>query len=206
MKKALVVACVVLCAIPLHSQEGKEERSSNLKQYYSGKFGFYQPGEGLNNGLMIGIDGITEFLHYDFFLGGAIDLYPKQSFDFFKDPKPSVTQQSIILIPLHVNFGYRLYEAPDADSRGYVGAGFGYYLYFYNVDYQTGGGILGGLTNNSDSKNGGAFFVTAFFRVLIGKVFVEPRAYLAQKSEDSVGNFSYVVNPSGYAVTIGFQY
>ena len=36
MKKALVVACVVLCAIPLHSQEGKEERSSNLKQYYSG--------------------------------------------------------------------------------------------------------------------------------------------------------------------------
>ena len=207
VKELLMVAFVVCSATPVLTQESQAQ-SSNLKQYYSGKFGFYQPGDGLNNGLVLGVDGITEFLHYHFFIGGAIDLYPKQTFDFFTGPsKPrDVVQQSIILVPLHVNAGYQFFDIPNADSRGYIGAGFGYYFYFYNVEYRTGGGILGGFTNTTESKNGGALFATAFVRALIGKVFVEPRLYFAQKTADSVGGYSYVVNPSGFAITIGFQY
>lgn len=189
------------------ADEQKEGGSSNLRQYYSGKFGFYQPSDGLNNGLLLGIDGITEFVHYNFFLSGAIDLYPKQTISIFKDPQPDVQQQAMVLLLLHVNFGYQIFNEPTADSRGYVGVGAGYYFYFYSIEYRTdSGGLLGGLATHSDSKNGGNIFATVFARVLIGKIFLEPRLYIASKKEDSIGGFTYVVNPSGFAVTLGFQY
>ena len=62
-----------------NNTQGGENR--NITQYYSGKFGFYNPGDGLNNGLIFGIDGITEFNHYNFFLSGSVDLYFKKTFD-----------------------------------------------------------------------------------------------------------------------------
>ncbi|HXG37410.1 MAG TPA: hypothetical protein VNL36_01425 [Bacteroidota bacterium] len=205
---------VLLLVVPLitFAQENKEtskEASSNLRQYYSGKFGFYQPSDGLNNGLMFGIDGITEFLRYNFILTGAVDFYTKQTIGIFnKDPKPNVLQQAIVLLPLHVNAGMQLFNVPDADSRGYAGVGVGYYLYFYSVEYQTSsGGIIGGFGSQTDSKNGGNIFGSVFLRLLIGKVFVEPRFYLAAKKEDTVGGgHQFVINPSGFAVTFGFQY
>ncbi|MDE3057511.1 MAG: hypothetical protein KGJ59_06105, partial [Bacteroidota bacterium] len=188
----------------------KKNDPGNLRQYYSGKFGFYQPGDGLNNGLILGVDGITEFVHYSFFLSGAIDLYPKQTIDIFQQPKPDVSQQQVLLIPLHVNFGYKLFDVTDADTRGYVGVGGGYYFYFYSVSYSSsgGGGLLGPLpgTSQSDSKNGGGLFATAFARVLIGQIFLEPRFYFASKKQNSVGSYSFTINPSGFAITLGFQY
>lgn len=205
MKRGVIFT--LLFVSPLFAQDSKEEESSNLRQYYSGKFGFYQPSDGLNNGLFLGVDGITEFVHYNFFLGGAIDLYPKQTFSFFKNPQPDVQQQTILLIPLHINLGYLLFNASKADTRGYAGAGLGYYLYFYNVEYRTTGGPLPSVTTQSESKTGGNIFATGFFRLLVGKVFVEPRFYLAVKREESIpGGFTYVVNPSGFAISIGFQY
>ncbi len=66
------------------SQEKTESKSGDLRQYYSGKFGFYQGSNGINNGLLFGVDGITEFVHYNFVLTGAIDLYAKQTFNFWK--------------------------------------------------------------------------------------------------------------------------
>jgi len=202
-----------LCAIHCYSQEEKVEKSSNTLQFYSGKFGFYSPSDGLNNGLLLGIDGITEFTHYNFFLSGAIDAYPKQTISIFRDPQPGggsppdVTQQQMILLPLHLNFGYKLFEVTDADTRGYIGLGGGYYFYFYNVTYQSSGGVFGGgLTSSSETRNGGSVFGSVFGRVVINKIFVEPRLYFASKSEDNVGGFTYVVNPSGFAITLGFQY
>ncbi|HEX9614204.1 MAG TPA: hypothetical protein VGA55_01790 [Bacteroidota bacterium] len=181
--------------------------SQNTRQAYSGKIGFYSPSDGLNNGLMLGADGITEFLKYDFFLNLSADLYFKQSFNFFKDPKPEVVQQQIILIPLSVGGAYELFDVPDADSRGYIGAGVGYYLYFYAVEYKsTSGGILGGTFSQTDSKNGGNFFAVAFVRILINQIFVEPKLYVASKKEDSVGSHPFVVNPSGFSIALGFQY
>ncbi|MBI5216463.1 MAG: hypothetical protein HY960_11990 [Ignavibacteriae bacterium] len=203
----LFVLSTTVIAICQTSSDAKDESSSNLKQYYSGKFGFYQPGDGLNNGLLIGIDGITEFTKYNFFLSGAIDFYPKQSIDIFHQPKPNVQQQQMFLLPLHVNVAYKLFHVEDADSRGYIGIGGGYYFYFYAVDYQSSsGGIFGSLTTNSETKNGGNIFGTLFARALIGKVFVEPRLYFASKSDDNVGGNNFTVNPSGFALTIGFQY
>ena len=180
MKRFLVALTLVLVPAVLLAQETKKEeqpKSSNLRQYYSGKFGFYQPSDGLNNGLLFGIDGITEFLNYNFILTGAIDFYTKQTIGIFnKDPKPQVSQQAVILLPLHVNFGMELFNVPNADSRAYFGAGVGYYFYFYNVEYQTGsGGIIGGLQSRTESKNGGNVFGSVFFRVLIGQIFLEPR-------------------------------
>ena len=67
------------------NNDPKDESSVNLRQSYSGKFGFYQPGTGLNNGLLLGVDGITEFVQYNFFLSGAVDLYPKQTIDIFSN-------------------------------------------------------------------------------------------------------------------------
>jgi hypothetical protein len=205
----VVLFLLPVIALAQNQQELPKQTSSNIQQYYSGKFGFYQPSDGLNNGLIFGIDGITEFLRYNFILTGSVDFYTKQTIGIFhKDPKPKVLQQAIVLLPLHANAGLQLFNVPDADSRGYVGVGIGYYLYFYNVEYQTSsGGIFGGLSSQTDSKNGGNIFGSVFLRLLIGKIFVEPRFYLAAKKEDAVsGGHPFVVNPSGFAVTLGFQY
>jgi len=207
-----IIFCLVAFGVLLATsaaQEKKEEKSSNLRQYYSGKFGFYQPSDGLNNGLLFGIDGVTEFIHYSFTLTGAADLYMKQTIGIFKGPKPNVVQQQMILIPLHVNLGMKLFEVSDADTRAYAGIGGGYYLYFYAVEYSSGGGGLlgGGLTSQTESRNGGKAFGTAFIRLLIGQIFIEPRYYFAAKAEDSLpGNYTFVVNPTGFSVTLGFQY
>ena len=209
MKKIIVM--FLIGAIISTAQPKKEEvkDESKLRQYYSGKFGFYQPGNGLNNGLMLGVDGITEFVKYDIGITGAIDLYQKQSFDFFNSPKPNVEQQALILLPLHANIGYKLADVPDADLRLFLGAGGGYYFYFYSVEYKqsSGGGLLnpGSLTSSVENKNGGDIFGTAFLRILFGKVFVEPRFYFAKKTNDAVGSYQYTIDPSGFAITIGFQ-
>ena len=209
--RRLICLFVFLLPVMASSQNreaDKAPKSSNIRQYYSGKFGFYQPSDGLNNGLLFGVDGITEFIHYDFFLSGGIDLYMKQTIGIFKNAPPSGYSQSMILLPLNVNVAYKVFEVADADSRGYVCGGLGYYLYFFNADYQSGaGGLFGSLGLQSDSKSGGNLFGSVFFRVLIGQIFVEPRFYIAAKKEDSLnGGYQYVVNPSGFAVTLGFQY
>ncbi|MBI3580067.1 MAG: hypothetical protein HY089_11735 [Ignavibacteriales bacterium] len=212
MKKflwALIALVCVFQALVGQEKDKKEQKSSNLIQFYSGKFGLYQGSDGLNNGLFIGVDGITEFIHYNFFLSGAIELYPKQTIGIFKNAPPAGYQQSMILLPLHVNFGYKLFEVSDADTRGYLGIGGGYYFFFYNVDYQNAsGGILGGgLTGQSESNTSGNVFASVFARVLIGQIFIEPRFYFAAKKEATVGNaYTYVVNPSGFSLTLGFQY
>ncbi len=182
--------------------------AQNLRQSYSGKFGFYAPSDGLNNGVMLGADGITEFLQYDFFLNLSADVYLKKSFNFFKDPKPLILQQQIVLIPLGGGAAYKVFDVVGADSRGYIGAGAGYYLYFYSVDYRgSGGGLLGGsLTSQSESRNGGNFYAAVFFRVLIGKIFIEPKYFLATKDQNSINQYSFVVNPSGFSIALGYQY
>jgi len=207
----LVVASltVFFSSVALMAQEKSEEKSSNLRQYYSGKFGFYQPSDGLNNGLLFGIDGVTEFVHYRFTLTGAAELYMKQTIGIFKDPKPTVYQQQMVLIPLHANIGFKLFDVPDADSRAYAGAGGGYCLYSYAVEYGSGGGGLfgGGLGSQTESKNGGNAFGTVFLRLLIGQIFIEPRFYIAGKAEDAVSsNYTFLVNPTGFSITLGFQY
>lgn len=206
MKTFVIVTCAILIPFSVARADGDD---SNIHQQFSVKFGYYQPHKELNNGLLLGVDGITEFIHYNFFLSGSIDLYPKQSIDIFGDPKPDITQQSIYLIPIHINIGYKVFDIHDADTRGYVGIGGGYYLYFYNITYNSSnGGVLGGtsLTSVSDSRNGGSGFATLFARILIGKVFVEPCLYIAGISRDAIGGYSYSLDPSGFAVTFGFQY
>ena len=181
----------------------------NITQYYSGKFGFYNPGDGLNNGLIFGIDGITEFNHYNFFLSGSVDLYFKKTFDIFTNPHPSsISDQQMILLPLHINLGYKLGEIPDADTRFYAGAGGGYYLYFFGATVSgNSGGLLGGsLTNQTDNKSGGAIFGSVFFRAVVGKIFIEPRYYFAKKVTDTINGNPYIVNPTGFAITLGVQY
>ena len=209
MNRIIMLAVSLLLIVSVGSSQDKQEtKSSNIHQWYSGKFGFYSPSDGLNNGLMVGIDGITEFLHYNFFLSGAIEIYPKQTIDIFSDPKPSISQQQVIILPLHVNVGYKLFDVENADSRGYIGVGGGYYFYFYNVDYQTNsGGVLGGLTSRSQTSNGGGVFGTLFARALISRIFVEPRFYIASKKNETIeGRHTYHINPSGFSVTLGFQY
>ena len=191
----------------LYNNSFPQNDSKNLTQYYSGKFGFYSPDEKLNNGLLFGVDGITEFNEYNFLLSGAIDLYYKKTFYPFHDPGPLVNDQSLILIPIHVNAGYKLLHIPYADTKGFLGLGAGYYLYFYELTYQSSsGGIFGGLTSQSASKQGGNFVFTVFGRILIGKIFVEPRFYFATSEKDNVENYSMEIDPSGFAITLGFQY
>lgn len=180
--------------------------SKNITQYYSGKFGFYSPSKELNNGLILGVDGITEFNKFNFFLSGSIDLYYKKMIDIFSAPKPNISDQTILIFPIHINFAYRLAEIPDADTKFYLGVGAGYYFHFYNAQYYDSGGILGGLTSKTTQQNGGNFLFTISGRILIGKIFVEPRYYFATKSTGSFDNYNYKIDPSGFAVTLGFQY
>ncbi len=206
-----IIAFCFFCGVTFPQNENNNKSTSkNITQSYSGKFGFYNPSDGLNNGLLFGIDGITEFIHYNFFLSGAADLYYKKTFNIFtSQPSPSISDQQMILIPLHINFGYKLAEIPDADTRFYAGAGGGYYLYFFGATTSSGsgGGLFGGgLTNSTDNKSGGAVFGTIFFRALVGKIFIEPRYYFAGKVTDSINGNPYLVNPSGFAITLGVQY
>lgn len=210
-----VLVCFIFSSLVVMSyaqSKAAPDESTNpyITQYYSGKVGFYSPSDGLNNGLIVGIDGITEFNKFNFFLSGDIDFYPKKTIDIFNSPKPDISDQTIYLIPLHVNFGYKLLDIKDADTKFYAGAGGGYYLYFYSVTYSgsAGGGILGGglPTSTSDSKSGGNIFFSIFARVLIGKIFIEPRFYFASKKDDNTGGYNFTVNPSGFAITLGFQY
>ncbi len=206
------IGCMVVLTCLTVSQDSVKP-NQKLRQIYSSKVGFYQPSDGLNNGLMVGVDGITEFLHYDFFLSGSAELYPKSTIAIFKQPEPRVNQQDMILLPVHVNGAYKVFDAPEADTRVYLGAGAGYYFYFYRVDYQTsssGGGLLGGgglsLTSYSESKNGGNVFGTLFARALIGQIFLEPRVYFASAREENMqGDLKIRINPSGFAITLGFQ-
>jgi hypothetical protein len=202
-----------LCFAQKDTTEAKthEKESKNITQYYSGKFGFYNPSDGLNNGLLFGVDGITEFNHYNFFLSLAGDLYYKKTFNIFtSSPPPDISDQQMIIIPLHLNFGYILADIPDADTRFYAGAGAGYYLYFFSAttSSNSGGGLLGGgsLVNSTDSKSGGGMFGIVFLRVVVGKVFVEPDYYFAHKITSTINGNPYVVNPSGFAITLGVQY
>lgn len=195
--------------ISLSQNQNSNSESKNINQYYSGKFGFYNPSDGMNNGLIFGIDGITEFNHYNFFLSGSADLYFKKTFDIFTSPHPSsISDQQMVLIPLHINFGYKLGEIPYADTRFYAGAGGGYYLYFFGATTSSNsGGLLGGgLTNQTDNKSGGAIFGSVFFRAVVGKIFIEPRYYFAKKVTDTINGNPYIVNPTGFAITLGVQY
>lgn len=212
MKKWLIF--FVFLSFTLTAQTKESSKSDGkLRQYYSGKFGYYQPDQGLNNGLLFGVDGITEFVKYNFSLSGAIDFYQKQTFNPYHSPEPNIQQQALILLPLHANIGYRIANIDDADTRIFVGAGGGYYFYFYSVEYTEssgGGGLLGpglGITSKSASENGGNLFATAFLRILIGKIFLEPRLYFATKTEKNIGgSHPMTINPSGFAITLGFQY
>lgn len=212
MKKFLVFAVLFFCSVAIAQEKESAASENKLRQYYSGKFGYYQPDKGLNNGLMLGVDGITEFVKYDIGLTGAIDLYQKQTFSPFGTPEPQVRQQALLLLPLHANVGYRLLNLGDADTRVFIGAGGGYYFYFYSVEYAessgSGGLLGGGLTSTSTTatENGGNIFGTAFLRVLIGKIFLEPRFYFASKTEKTIGSYPLTIDPSGFALTIGFQY
>lgn len=215
MRTAILLGSLVIAGLSIaRAGDDKSPDSPNTRQYASVKLGYYQPGSGLNNGLLLGIDGITEFVHYNATLSAAVDLYPKQEIDIFSNPQPNggtppaIDHQQMILLPIHVNIGYKLFEVSDADLRCYGGIGGGYYLYFYSIDYHSSsGGLLGGVLNSSsDSKSGGNIFGTAFVRLVIDKVFLEPRLYAASKVDDSVGGYSYEINPSGYSITVGFQY
>ncbi len=215
MKSIVIIAFFVLVGSASSAPRGEPSGNDpNTRQYASLKLGYYQPAAALNNGLIVGIDGITEFTHYRLTLGAAVDLYPKQSINIFPSPQPdgnpspSIDHQQLYLLPLHVNAGYELFDLPDADTRCYAGIGGGYYFYFYNIEYHaTSGGLLGGvLTSASDSKNGGNLFGTIFLRLVINAVFLEPRLYFASKTDDTVGGFAYTINPSGYSITLGFQY
>lgn len=204
--------CCVLLQLAVVTLVPPESRAQNTRQYYSGKLGYYRPRDGLNNGLLIGVDGVTEFLRANVILAGSVDAYPKQSIDIFKDPQPGgrpapdISQQQIVVLPIHLNLGYKLFEAGDIDSRMYAGVGGGYYFYFYSATYRTPGGLPGGsLTSSTDSKNGGDVLGTAFIRLLVNQIFIEPRLYFASRSADQLGGYSFVVNPSGFAVTLGFQ-
>lgn len=198
---SFLIASIILIA---------QEKESNLNQYYSGKFGFFNPSEELNNGLIFGVDGITEFNNYNFFLSGAVDLYFKKTIDIFDDPKPRIEDQQIFILPIHVNAAYKIIDIKDADTKIYAGIGGGQYFYFYNIVYrkQSGGGILGGtsLTSTEEAKNGGDQFFTIFTRFLIGKIFIEPRYYIMGSESGKVDNSNYRFDPTGFSITFGFQY
>ena len=71
-----ILASISIITFAQTKEEPAISKDSVLTQYYSGKVGFYSPSNGLNNGLILGVDGITEFNKFNFFLSGDIDFYP----------------------------------------------------------------------------------------------------------------------------------
>jgi hypothetical protein len=197
------VSAVIVSALPALAQD-----STVLRQSYNGKFGFYRPSPAISNGLVVGADGMTEFVRYDIFASLGLDLYLKQSFNPFVGSSPRIDQQSLILIPVTLGGGYKVIDIRDADSRLYVGAGAGYSLYFYRLVYSApGGGLLGsGLTSEDHSASSGMFTASVQLRIVVGKVFVEPKLYFAKEARTTLGgSYTYTIDPSGFIITVGYS-
>jgi len=210
MVRSVYLFCVFILfnnIILAQDPAGENDNSGqNIRQYYSLKAGFYNSRDNLNNGLIFGLDGITEFYKYNLFLSGNVDFYQKKTINVFA--APDITSQSMILLPLHIDLGYKIAHIPDADTKIYAGIGGGYSLYFYNATYQTssGGVIFNETINNNVTKNSGYVFGSVFGRILIGKVFIEPLYYFASAKNEKIDGYSLHFNPSGFAISFGFQY
>jgi hypothetical protein len=192
----------------------ESDTSANARQYYSGMAGFYNPRTGINNGIILSADGVTEFRHSPLFVSGSLDAYLKQTFSIFDDPQPGggppprIADQQMILLPIHVNVGFRVAKIEDADMRFYAGAGAGYYLYFYSATYSapTNNVLASSEGPVSDARNGGAFFTSVFARVSVNQFFIEPRYYFASARNESLGGYALALNPTGFAVLVGIEY
>jgi len=197
---SILFIAVAACAVAQEKDEG-EDGGIELRQYYSGKLGFYHPDPSLNNGLILGVDGLTEFVHTRFAIMTEVDYYQKQTVSTLVNPPPFISRQSLTVIPIHINLAWKIFDAYEVGGSASVGIGGGGYLYFYSIEYPTAGGSV-----ITDQRTGGNAFGSAFARFLVGRFFIEPRIFIASKSRDTAaGSLSYVVNPSGYSIMVGIQ-
>ena len=200
-------ACML--ALCLVQPASAQDSGAVLRQSYNGKFGFYRPAPALSNGLAFGVDGMTEFVKLGFYASLGADLYLKQSFNPFDTPPPQIEQQSLILIPIMLSAGLKVVDVADADTRIYLGAGGGYTLFFYKVVYSSGsGGFLDpGLGSTEHDKSSGTLTGSLQARVVVGKIFLEPKLYFAGLfKQDVEGGHRYTIDPSGFIITLGYSY
>lgn len=178
--------------------------TQDFAEQYSARAGFYAPRDGLNNGFVLGADASLDFSDLRVIVNLSGDFYIKQTFNVFHDPAPEIVKQQILLVPLALGIGYRLVGAESGGLVLTAGAGVGYYVDFYNLDYRDFQTVP--QRTRSDSKTGGSFFSSVFMRLALGNFFVEPKRLFAKSHEDAIGPYSYEINPAGFLVTVGFQY
>ena len=193
--RGVLIVAVLGCSVA-YAQEFREQ--------YSAKAGFYAPAKGLNNGFILGADASLDFPDYRFAVQFSGECYIKKTLGLFKDSNLDVVQQQILLVPVAVGMLYRLGNSANEGVLVSLGAGVGYYFDFYNIDYREN--LIPVPGTRSDSKTGGNFYSAVMVRACVNNFFIEPKMLFAKSHGNVIGSSSYEINPSGFILTVGFQY
>ena len=180
--------------------------AQSFYQEYSARAGYFSPYKGLNNGFIFGADGSFILPDYRIVLRFSGDCYVKQTVDLFEEPKPQVVKQQILLVPIAVGVSYQMVQPTGAGLRVSVGIQGGYYVDFYEVDYRDVLRLSPLPVYGNGSQTGGNFFYGIVARIGTANFFLEPKILLARPHQDDVSSYRYGIDPSGFMVTVGFEY
>ena len=180
--------------------------AQSVYQEYTARAGFYAPRKGLNNGFIFGADGLFILPDYRLVVSLSGDCYIKQTVDLFEEPKPQIVKQQILLVPMAVGVSYQVVQSTGPGLSVKVGIQGGYYVEFYTVDYRDVLSLSPLPVHENDSQTGGNFFYGLVARVGTGNFFLEPKILMARPHRETVGSYRYGVDPSGFMITVGFEY
>lgn len=180
--------------------------AQNFYQEYSARAGYFSPHKGLNNGFIFGADGSFILPDYRIVLRFSGDCYIKQTVDLFEEPKPQIVRQQVLLVPIGVSVSYQVVEPVGTGLKVTVGLEGGYYVDFYSVDYRDVLRLTPLPVYGKDSQSGGNFFYGIVARIGVANFFLEPKILLARPHREDVGSYRYGIDPSGFMITVGFQY
>jgi len=183
-----------------------EGTAQSYYQNYSARAGYFSPHKGLNNGFIFGADGSFVLPNERLVISLSGDCYIKQTVDLFEEPKPQIVRQQVLLVPIAVGVSYQVVEPMGRGVRVTVGLEGGYYVDFYAVDYRDVLRLTPVPVYGNDSRSGGNFFYGVVARIGAANFFLEPKILLARPHQEDVGPYRYGIDPSGFMMTIGFEY
>ena len=196
------LAVIVLLAV-LWSSAGSAQ---SFYQEYSARAGYFSPHKGLNNGFIFGADGSFILPDYRLVVSLSGDCYIKRTVDLFEEPKPEIVRQQVLLVPVAVGVSYQVVQSMGTGLMVTVGVEGGYYVDFYAVDYRDVLRLTPVPVYGNDSQSGGNFFYGVVARMGVANFFLEPKILAARPHQGHVSSYRYGIDPSGFVVTVGFEY
>ncbi len=175
------------------------------QSYFEAKIGFYNPTNYISKGAIGGLSWIKEDLKNSYYFSINSDFYFTQKTTIVNPATIYISQQLLVFLPLYLDIAYKLISNEHEFLKLYLGCGAGIYIYYYRIQ-SIPIPIITLLAKKSDFKLGNSIFISPFMKLSYHKIFIEPRLFIDNKTEGEILGNKYSVNPSGYSVSIGYQY